>query len=136
MLAGEPRHHGRGLLFTRTLSRRPLRPDHCGHRAAERAGRGHGRPENPLLSPRRHPVVEPGVGRAPGGRSSATNPAGRFEPLDYAPDPPEEGKEEGKLPTQLFREEARSLISYNESPDVGFEASINPYRGCEHGCVY
>lgn len=32
--------------------------------------------------------------------------------------------------------EARSILSYNNSPDIGFEQSINPYQGCEHGCVY
>src|SRR6185436_14522603 len=35
-----------------------------------------------------------------------------------------------------LRDDSRSLITFNDSPDVGFEASINPYRGCEHGCIY
>ena len=38
--------------------------------------------------------------------------------------------------TQFFRDTSRSILAYNDSPDVGFSASINPYRGCEHGCVY
>src|SRR5687767_8808588 len=40
------------------------------------------------------------------------------------------------LQTQVAIERARSILSYNESPDVGFDRSINPYRGCEHGCIY
>ena len=38
--------------------------------------------------------------------------------------------------TQFFKDPSRSLITANDSPDVGFEASVNPYRGCEHGCIY
>jgi DNA repair photolyase len=38
--------------------------------------------------------------------------------------------------TQLLKDHTRTLITYNDSPDVGFDASINPYRGCEHGCIY
>jgi len=38
--------------------------------------------------------------------------------------------------TVLLRDVSRKIIAYNDSPDVGFEASVNPYRGCEHGCVY
>ena len=40
------------------------------------------------------------------------------------------------LPTTLLREKAKSAIAWNDSPDIGFDRSINPYRGCEHGCVY
>ena len=40
------------------------------------------------------------------------------------------------MPTQVIWEDARSIISSNESPDVYFDRSINPYRGCEHGCIY
>jgi DNA repair photolyase len=38
--------------------------------------------------------------------------------------------------TVFLKDETRSIIAYNDSPDVGFDASINPYRGCEHGCIY
>lgn len=41
-----------------------------------------------------------------------------------------------RLRTQVQEERARTVISHNSSPDVGFSASVNPYRGCEHGCVY
>ncbi|HVE89997.1 MAG TPA: radical SAM protein, partial [Burkholderiaceae bacterium] len=40
------------------------------------------------------------------------------------------------LVTSTTLETAKSLITYNESPDIGFDRSINPYRGCEHGCIY
>ena len=70
------------------------------------------------------------------GRGAARNPPNRFEILAYHPDP--EGVDpEGPAPeTQFFKDPSRSLITVNDSPDVGFEASINPYRGCEHGCIY
>src|SRR6266478_5087078 len=48
---------------------------------------------------------------------------------------PEE-KDQRPLQTQVTIERARSIISHNDSPDVGFDSSINPYRGCEHGCIY
>ncbi|MEA3193130.1 MAG: hypothetical protein QOD26_1463 [Betaproteobacteria bacterium] len=47
-----------------------------------------------------------------------------------------EEKDERPLETQVTEERARSIISHNDSPDVGFDQSINPYRGCEHGCIY
>ena len=47
-----------------------------------------------------------------------------------------EEKEERPLETSVTVERARSIISHNDSPDVGFSQSINPYRGCEHGCIY
>ena len=47
-----------------------------------------------------------------------------------------EEKDERPLETQVTEERARSIISHNDSPDVGFSQSINPYRGCEHGCIY
>src|SRR5205807_5837868 len=44
---------------------------------------------------------------------------------------------DGPAPTtQFFRDDTRSLLVSNDSPDVGFDVSINPYRGCEHGCIY
>src|SRR5712691_8333849 len=48
---------------------------------------------------------------------------------------PEE-KDARPLETQVTIERARSIVSHNDSPDIGFDTSINPYRGCEHGCVY
>lgn len=69
------------------------------------------------------------------GRGAAENPANRFETLSYVHD--QEWTEEDPAPqTQFMKDPSRSLITYNDSPDVGFEAGINPYRGCEHGCIY
>ena len=69
------------------------------------------------------------------GRGAAENPPNRFEPLSLDregwtdPDDP--------LPrTAFLRDVSRSILVRNESPDVGFEVSVNPYRGCEHGCIY
>ncbi len=75
------------------------------------------------------------------GRGAPANPVGRFEAWrreavddgwggleQLAGDPPPR--------TEVYTDRARSVISRNDSPDVPFEQSINPYRGCEHGCVY
>ena len=45
-------------------------------------------------------------------------------------------QEEKAVPTEIFRETPRTVITRNQSPDIPFETSVNPYRGCEHGCVY
>jgi DNA repair photolyase len=79
----------------------------------------------------------PGSSNIPGlkGRGSAENPANRFEQIEY--EPSEEELAEGISPgTVFYKDTTKSLITYNDSPDVGFNAGINPYRGCEHGCVY
>jgi DNA repair photolyase len=70
------------------------------------------------------------------GRGAPANPANRFEPLWYSRDPEWSDPEDPALETQFFQDTSRSIITYNDSPDVGFDASINPYRGCEHGCIY
>jgi DNA repair photolyase len=72
------------------------------------------------------------------GRGAVTNPSGRYEPhAKVAFDDGWQSLEE--LPpfkTYVTEERARKIISRNESPDIGFDRSINPYRGCEHGCIY
>jgi DNA repair photolyase len=70
------------------------------------------------------------------GRGTAENPPNRFEKLVYLRDPDFDAAEQPSAKTQFLRDVSKSLITYNDSPDVGFEASINPYRGCEHGCIY
>jgi DNA repair photolyase len=82
---------------------------------------------------------EPLAARARKGRGAVSNASGRFEPerragiddgwgsADAAPPP---------LDTVYARDTAKTVIARNDSPDVPFERSINPYRGCEHGCVY
>ncbi len=80
----------------------------------------------------------------PRGRGATVNPAGRFEKLDIALEPhPDDfaldadGNPVGQqLRTEIYHDTTRSIIARNDSPDVGFEASLNPYRGCEHGCIY
>lgn len=73
------------------------------------------------------------------GRGALSNPTGRFEPYarvavddgwtpDDEPAPP--------LATSVHHEHSRRVITRNDSPDVPFDQSLNPYRGCEHGCVY
>jgi DNA repair photolyase len=80
-------------------------------------------------------------------RGTSSNPDGRFErirhvaldpELDTA-QPPGDAADAEPPPdprTRLLADHSRSVIARNDSPDVGFEASINPYRGCEHGCIY
>ena len=71
------------------------------------------------------------------GRGAKINPANRFEALHYElEDWCEPDTETPRVRTQFFRDDSQSVISYNNSPDIGFDASLNPYRGCEHGCAY
>ena len=102
--------------------------------------------------------IEVGPGEAEvRGRGAAENPANRFERLVYAEDPEHAEatgssepsgssrssgspgslrRETWRLPTRFYRDPSRSILSHNDSPDVGFETSLNPYRGCQHGCAY
>ncbi len=72
------------------------------------------------------------------GRGAQTNRSGRFEPLAYEPSDDGWGSlaELEALGTEVQEVPARRIITRNESPDIGFDRSINPYRGCEHGCIY
>jgi DNA repair photolyase len=73
------------------------------------------------------------------GRGALSNPPGRFDKLtkEFEHDGwYEEEEPPNKLETTITAEPARSIISRNDSPDIGFGQSINPYRGCAHGCVY
>jgi DNA repair photolyase len=86
------------------------------------------------------------------GRGASWSPANRFEKLHVdlgdidlvQADPEGEPSSRsygvpGQRPrrqTQFFRDGAKTIITHNKSPDVGFETSLNPYRGCEHGCIY
>ncbi len=96
-------------------------------------------PTNPDLSGV-EPIVMPSLARH--GRGATVNPGVRYDRLQgeafddgwntlddtFAELPP--------LPTTLIKDSSRSVISWNTSPDVGFDRAVNPYRGCEHGCVY
>ncbi len=84
----------------------------------------------------RHPASRPG-------RGATTNPAPRFLPVVRAPIAPcdDDGWGEADaapppLRTTITPERTRAIVTRNDSPDVPFDASINPYKGCEHGCVY
>jgi DNA repair photolyase len=71
------------------------------------------------------------------GRGATSNPKNRFESRetsDYCDSNVDEG--EISVHTRFYPDLSKSIIARNESPDVGFEASVNPYRGCEHGCSY
>ena len=86
----------------------------------------------------KHPIAPPAPLK---GRGAVTNLQGRYErdertafddgwiqcSEDEAPPP---------LKTQVFEERARSILTHNASPDIPFSVSLNPYRGCEHGCIY
>jgi DNA repair photolyase len=90
------------------------------------------------------PIVKetPQADTAIQGRGASWSPANRFEKLhvdlkdfDVA-DPGPDDEERPLRETQFFRDATRTIIARNQSPDVGFETSVNPYRGCEHGCIY
>ena len=80
------------------------------------------------------------------GRGASWNPQNRFEKLEYIVDDEHgaaatpgrraDGDNDGGPRTIYMRDPTRTIIATNDSPDVGFEASVNPYRGCEHGCIY
>src|ERR1051326_7146316 len=70
------------------------------------------------------------------GRGASSNPANRFEQVRYERDPECEDGEQPSPKTQFLKDHSQSIITYNDSPDIPFRASFNPYRGCEHGCVY
>ena len=70
------------------------------------------------------------------GRGAAINPPNRFETLSLERDAEWDPEEDPSPRTQFLIDHSQSIITYNNSPDIGFDASINPYRGCEHGCAY
>ncbi len=78
------------------------------------------------------------------GRGALENPTGRFEKLNLGTDAEtynalyEAGLEEEdkQVRTEVYRDATRSIVATNDSPDIGMEATVNPYRGCEHGCIY
>ena len=70
------------------------------------------------------------------GRGAAGNPKNRFERIEVEPESKGSDAEEPRRETVYLRDVSRSIINRNDSPDIGFDVSINPYRGCSHGCVY
>src|SRR5215470_17881528 len=72
------------------------------------------------------------------GRGARSNRGGRYESerREAFDDGWESLSDLGPFKTEVARERVKSIIATNDSPDVGFDQSINPYRGCEHGCIY
>ena len=75
------------------------------------------------------------------GRGAADNPPNRFERLHVEPDPdaephPDEIGQTPRPKTVFYRDATQTILNRNDSPDIPFDFSINPYRGCEHGCIY
>jgi DNA repair photolyase len=104
---------------------------------AQRGSRGGGRKKfNPVIEETAQSV-------APiHGRGASWSPANRFEKLHVDINEPDTvdidlaADDRPLRETQFFRDATKTIISRNNSPDVGFETSLNPYRGCEHGCIY
>ena len=93
-----------------------------------------------------HPPERP-KGPAFRGRGAGFNPPNRYETIrrdpffdgwepEAPPDTGDEGQQPATVPTTVTVDATRTVIARNDSPDVGFDRSINPYRGCEHGCIY
>ncbi len=73
------------------------------------------------------------------GRGAVSNPTGRYEKFQQVPFDDGWGSADTEIPsikTKVTAEKARTIITKNDSPDVPFDRSINPYKGCEHGCIY
>jgi DNA repair photolyase len=97
-----------------------------------------------MAKPKFRPVIEeaPQSREAIHGRGASWSPANRFEKFhvdltdeDFVDDDPD-AEEKPRRATQYFDDKTKTIVANNQSPDVGFEVSINPYRGCEHGCIY
>jgi DNA repair photolyase len=113
----------------RQISRDPVRSAPVARSAAEAAESARRRMEDPAYR------VEADRRR---GRGAVANPTGRYEPVqrEAFDDGWEFDEETAPLPTEVIVEKPRTIIARNDSPDISFDRSINPYRGCEHGCVY
>jgi len=70
------------------------------------------------------------------GRGATENPPNRFASLFYVRDQDWNEPDDPAPATQCLGDTSRSIIAHNNSPDVGFDTSVNPYKGCEHGCIY
>lgn len=70
------------------------------------------------------------------GRGASANPPSRFDEISVEANDELDPRDGRPILTRYYRDTTKTIIAYNDSPDVGFDASVNPYRGCEHGCVY
>src|SRR5258708_7279516 len=73
---------------------------------------------------------------SPRGRGASANPPNRFEKIRLERDEDWNPEEDPSPKTQFLRDLSQTIITYNDSPDISFDAGVNPYRGCEHGCSY
>ena len=99
-------------------------------------------PHTPGSAPGEAPSAPSAPLSAKKGRGAVTNLQGRFERDarerfdDGWAEAAQESQESPRLVTQVSIERARSILTHNASPDIPFDTSLNPYRGCEHGCIY
>jgi DNA repair photolyase len=70
------------------------------------------------------------------GRGAPNNPPNRFEELHVERETETDDPDDPAPGTRFFVDRTRTILARNDSPDIGFSFSINPYRGCEHGCIY
>jgi DNA repair photolyase len=70
------------------------------------------------------------------GRGAPGNPTGRFERLAMVSEPVDDYDDRPPRATELLRDTSKTILTTNDSPDVPMDVSVNPYRGCEHGCIY
>lgn len=93
----------------------------------------------PNMTPDADPIAP---GKSTRGRGARSNQSGRFEAFRreaFDDGWTDLGKVEEALPklaTTVLKDASRSIVATNASPDIAFDQSINPYRGCEHGCIY
>jgi len=136
----EPPRAGRRKVLARLEDDRAARAETArrldleGRRAAELGVPGDAAVGEPDHSPAAT-LVEPERRR---GRGAVSNAAGRFEPTARVrfDDGWQSLEDLPPFRTEVTEERARTVITRNQSPDIAFDRSINPYRGCEHGCVY
>lgn len=77
-----------------------------------------------------------GMPETPHGRGTALNPANRFDELAYEWEQSADPSDNPAPKTRFFKDNTKSILVKNDSPDISFTWSLNTYRGCEHGCVY
>ena len=73
---------------------------------------------------------------SPRGRGASSNPPNRFERISLERDIDWDPTEDPAPRTEFLRDQTSTILAHNDSPDLGFDTSINVYRGCEHGCAY
>lgn len=73
---------------------------------------------------------------SPSARGATSNPTNRFEPIHLERDADWNPEEDALPTTKFFHDRTQTILNRNDSPDIGFTYSLNPYRGCEHGCIY